>query len=97
MRLPVLLLPLILITACDMGTDGLTVAKLETAKSEVHAMQPKADAMTKLTAALGEPSSVDDSAAHWYVKDGEKCKHLEVPFMGQSLGTPLLKTGACPK
>ena len=68
--------------ACGGSPGGTTVVHLHAAKVVVHVMQPKAEAMKKLTEALGDPSGEDEGSVWWNAGEGADCKQLKVQWMG---------------
>ena len=76
---------------------ALTPEQLEKAKGMVHAMQPAAEAKTKLVEALGEPASEDGAGMSWFAPSGDKCKQLSVGKMGDTVATIDIKEADCPE
>lgn len=80
---------LILLTACAGGgevSSGPTAADFEQVQTQVHGMQPWAEAETALKGALGEPMSTEGDVWTWQT-GGDACSRLSVTKMGSVVGT----------
>lgn len=91
-----LCLSLLSLAACNLGGPSLTVADLEAAKGEAHAMQPRDEAIAAVQEKLGvPPTRSDDNQAAWLGRDGDTCKELRVNSLAGMVGTVVIKKVDC--
>ena len=89
-------LTLLQLIACGSTPAGPTVADLESAKADVHAMAPWDPAFEGVKAKLGEPAASTPELSTWAAKTGDACKLLKMQNMGGTVGNVELADGPCP-
>lgn len=89
-------LTLLQLIACGGAPAGPSVADLEAAKADVHAMAPWDTSIEGVKAKLGEPAASTEEASTWAAKSGDACKLLKIQNIGGTIGNVELSDGPCP-